>query len=331
MTEQPDPPAAGPGGPRTILITAAVVAFVVLAAAGLWWLVQPPPPAPPPPAPAPVAAPAPPPPPPPPPPPVELDSSPAAYPLSAWSVADAAILGGKVEAAKILGRTDANAQTNLRMDDLVEMSGWAGDPVLGMRVRAVLFSACDRIFASVPVDTDRPDIASSVHRNLTRSGWKVKFLIAHVPRCERVEVRVWAAAPGRRLLLPFEATLPLPAVPAAVDRLPATRPRGALAQPPTQILEPKFITVPGPGALTLRSCGAADCQSVGSIARGRHPGFVVEAGPEWSLIAVGQRAGWAANASLQVAPYEPPAAAPAAAPAPAGGNGPPPPLRKPPG
>lgn len=331
MTDNPDLPTPKTGS-RTPLIAAAVAVVVAIVGAALWWLIQPPAPPPAPPAPAPVAAA---PSPPPPPPPIDLDSSPSTYPLSNWQLADLSILGGKIEAAKILGRADANAQTNLRQDDVVELSGWAGDPVLGMRVQSVLFSSCNEIFASVPVAGSRPDVASSVHRNLTLSGWTVKFMIAHVPRCEQTEVRVWAAAPGRSLLLPFEASLPLPAVPAAVERLPATRPRGALAQPPRQLLDPKAFTVPGPASLSLRSCGADDCQSVGTLARGRHAGFVVEPGPEWSLVAVGQRAGWIPNAGVQIAPYEsPPAAAPAqggAGSAPAGNGAVPAPLAKPPG
>lgn len=328
MTDNTDLPTPK-SGPRAPLIVAAVVVVVALVGAGLWWLIQPPPPAPP--APAPVAAPAPPPP-PPPPPVIDLDSSPSTYPLSNWQLADLSILGGKIESAKILGRADANAQTNLRQDDVVELSGWAGDPVLGMRVQSVLFSSCNEIFASVPVNADRPDVASTVHRNLTLSGWTVRFMIAHVPRCAQTEVRVWAAAPGRSLLLPFEASLPLPATPAAVERLPATRPRGALAQPPRQLLEPKAFTVPGPGAVTMRSCAAEDCQSVATLARGRHAGFVVEPGPQWSLVAVGQRAGWIPNAGVQIAPYEaPPAATPAPVQGGAGGTVVVPPLPKPPG
>lgn len=326
MTDNPDLSAPKPGS-RTPLIAAVVVVVAAIAGGGLWWLIQPPPP--PPPAPVPVAAPVP----PAPPPPIDLDSSPSTYPLSNWQLADLSILGGKIESAKILGRADANAQTNLRQDDVVELSGWAGDPVLGMRVQSVLFSSCNEIFASVPVSAERPDVAGSVHRNLTLSGWTVKFMIAHVPRCAQTEVRVWAAAPGRGLLLPFEASLPLPATPMAVERLPATRPRGALAQPPRQLLEPKAFTVPGPAALTMRACGADDCQSVATLARGRHAGFVVEPGPQWSLVAIGQRAGWIPNAGVQIAPYEAP---PAAAPAPAqggSGNGAvvPAPLPKPPG
>ncbi len=344
MTETPDSEPAGKSGPNTAVTIGIVALAVALAGGGLWWLLTSQLPAPAPaPAPAPVAAPAPPPP-PPPPPPLQLDSSPSPYPLSRWQLAEPPIFGGKVESAKILGRSDANAQDNLRLDDVVELTGWAGDAALGMRIQTVLFSACDEIFASVPVNGPRPDIAQSVHRNLTPSGWTVRFMIAHVPRCARTEVRIWAAAPGRSLLLPFETLLPLQATPIGVERLPATVSRGALAQPPRQLLEPKSFTVPGPGAVTLRGCGATDCASTGTLARGRHAGFVIEAGPEWSLIAVGQRAGWIANASVQIAPYEanPPPAAPAAgaapggaAPggaAPAGGAPPvPPPLPKPPG
>lgn len=248
-------------------------------------------------------------------PPRMVDSAAVAYPLSNWQIAPASARGGAIERARILGRADASQQGNLRQDDLLEITGWAGDPALGMRVSKVVLSACDRIFASAAVGAARPDIAKSVHRNLGESGWVAEVLLGHVPRCDSTVVRAWAVAPGRPLLLEMEAELPLPAEPRPVTPLPAVTLRTPLAGPPTEpISASTFLVLER--SLPLRSCGAADCATVATLAQGRNDGYLIERSGDWVLIAVGSNAGWVIDTAIEILPLQkaggpaPPAPAP---------------------
>jgi hypothetical protein len=247
-------------------------------------------------------------------PPRTVDSSATAYPLSNWQIAPAPARGGAIERARILGRADASQQGNLRQDDLLEITGWAGDPALGMRVSKVVLSACDQIFASAAVGRPRPDIATSVHRNLGESGWVAEVLLGHVPRCDNTVVRAWAVAPGRPLLLEIEAELPLPAEPRPVTPLPAVTLRSPLAGPPTEPLSPSTFLILDKSA-PLRSCGAGDCAVVATLAQGRNDGYLIERSGDWVLIAVGSNAGWIADSGIEILPLQKTDGAPPAAPA----------------
>ncbi|WP_119420537.1 hypothetical protein [Desertibaculum subflavum] len=236
-------------------------------------------------------------------PPRMVDSSATTYPLSNWQIAPVPARGGAIERARILGRADATQQGNLRQDDLLEITGWAGDPALGMRVGKVLLSACDQIFASAAVGRPRPDIAKSVHRNLTESGWVAEILLGHVPRCDNTVIRAWGVAPGRPLLLEMEAELPLPAEPRPVAPLPAVTLRAPLAGPPAEPISPSTFLVLERAA-PLRSCGAADCATVATLAQGRNDGYLIERSGEWVLIAVGGNAGWIIDSAIEILPLQ---------------------------
>lgn len=236
-------------------------------------------------------------------PPRMVDSSATAYPLSNWQVAPAPARGGAIERARILGRADATQQGNLRQDDLLEITGWAGDPALGMRVGKVVLSACDQVFASAPVGRPRPDIARSVHRNLGESGWVAEILLGHVPRCDNTVVRAWGVATGRPLLLEMEAELPLPAEPRPVTPLPAVTLRAPLAGPPAEPISPSTFLVLERSA-PLRSCGAGDCAPVATLSQGRNDGYLIERSGEWVLIAVGSNAGWIIDSAIEILPLQ---------------------------
>lgn len=246
-------------------------------------------------------------------PPRMVDSTATAYPLSNWEIAQPPARGGAIERARILGRADATQQGNLRQDDLLEITGWAGDPALGMRVSRVVLSACDKVFASAAVGRPRPDIASSVHRNLGESGWVAEILMGHIPRCENTVVRAWAIAPGRPLLLKMEAELPLPAEPRPVDPLPAVTLRAPLPGPPAEPLSASTFLILDRTA-PLRSCGAADCLTVATLQQGRNDGYLIERSGEWVLIAVGSHAGWIADSAIEILPLQKTDGAPASSP-----------------
>ena len=250
-------------------------------------------------------------------PPRMVDSAPSTYPLSNWQIAPAPARGGAIERARILGRADASQQGNLRRDDLLEITGWAGDPALGMRVSKVVLAACDQVFASAAVGRPRPDIASSVHRNLGESGWVAEILLGHVPRCEQTVVRAWAIAPGRPLLLEMEAELPLPAEPRPVTPLPAVTLRSPLPGPPAEPLSPSTFLVLDRSA-PLRACGAGDCMTVATLQQGRNDGYLIERSGEWVLIAVGSNAGWIVDRAIEILPLQKADGAPPAAPPPNG-------------
>jgi hypothetical protein len=253
-------------------------------------------------------------------PPRMVDSAPTTYPLSNWQIAPPPARGGAIERARILGRADASQQGNLRQDDLLEITGWAGDPALGMRVSKVVLAACDQVFASAAVGRQRPDIATSVHRNLGESGWVAEVLLGHVPRCENTVVRAWAVAPGRPLLLETEAELPLPAEPRPVNPLPAVTLRAPLTGPPAEPLSPSTFLVLDRTA-PLRSCAGADCLTVATLQQGRNDGYLVERSGDWVLIAVGSSAGWIADMAIEILPLQKTDAPPPAAPAQPRANG----------
>lgn len=252
-------------------------------------------------------------------PPRMVDSAPNGYPLSNWQIAPAPARGGAIERARILGRSDATQQGNLRQDDLLEITGWAGDPALGMRVSKVVLSACDQIFASAAVGRPRPDIATSVHRNLGESGWVAEVLLGHIPRCDNTIVRAWAIAPGRPLLLEMEAELPLPAEPRPVTPLPAVTLRSPLPGPPSEPLSPSTFLVRD-RSTPLRACGAADCVTVTTLPQGRNDGYLIERSGDWVLIAVGNNAGWTPDSAIEILPLQKADGAPAPSAAPSNGQ-----------
>lgn len=189
----------------------------------------------------------------------------------------------------------------LSVSDRLEFSGWAGETVVGIRFPFVLASACGRVFAQTEVSGTRSDVATAVHPNLSRSGWRMTVAGASIPVCDRLAIRFWGVMPGNTgLLLPISGEVNVglsnqsatvagqflftktPVAPQSLSPLPA-----------------KSFLVSAP-VLNMRSCAATSCRIVGKIQKGRWKGVLVDEVGEWLLVAMSDRAGWIAKNYLQL-------------------------------
>jgi hypothetical protein len=185
---------------------------------------------------------------------------------------------------------------------VLAVSGWAGDPGLGLRIPYVGVGACGTIVASVKVDLPRPDVRQNVHPNLERAGWQARIFAAHLPDCADRRLEAYAFLPGGRALARLESAASIP------DGLGAAN---AYAAMPAALVRPADLESPAmlrvrvnAARTTLRRCAGDPCAETASLARGEHRVTLLEKRDGWALIHVqgSERAGWLAETGFEPLP-----------------------------
>ena len=217
------------------------------------------------------------------------------YDLSEWSLRPRP--AGWVDNARIVeGPADPGA-----VNSIVELSGWAGLADLGMRMQHVLLAACGKVFATVPVNGVRPDVAANAHPNLGRSGWVARIALGHVPDCADRTVSAFAVAAlsGHAWPLQQGAKVASTLLPAAPD---GPRPRAAASLlRPGDVGEVRMVDIAvNAASLNMRSCADAKCKTVEKIGKGSYSGIVVDEANGWLLVQLEDKAGWMAKQHVAV-------------------------------
>lgn len=192
-------------------------------------------------------------------------------------------------------RSPLSASEPVDGDVLLLVSGWTGDPQLGLKLHDVLLSQCDRIIARSRAVLERPDVADAVHPNLDRSGWEAIIHTGDFAVCPDPTLQAWAVLPGRpAALLPLNgwhrvaAAAPMTQPAYHVSALPPLLPDQV---PPPEVSE---IEVTG-SRVNLRRCGGLDCRRIAQIGGGRYRVHIADRRNDWSLLVFGDRAGWMAD------------------------------------
>lgn len=223
------------------------------------------------------------------------------YPLSRWTIDNG--MAGEVQQAYLAGPTPAPLGTRpLSPQDVLLISGWAGDSLLGLRFPYVLFSLCGQIVGAARVDQPRPDVVRYIHPNLRRSGWTARLPVALLPRCLATTLEVWAAGPSG-YLYPVQGRVPLPSLPLQTPD--STDLSGAPVITPDSLppLKRKILQVTTDGA-NLRRCPKLSCDVVDVLSKGSAPGAVLDRSPPWTLVIADGKAGWIADGIYQWQPAE---------------------------
>jgi hypothetical protein len=123
-------------------------------------------------------------------------------PLKNWK--QATIITGNVDQVLIDGPERLDLGTRpLTNNDVLQISGWAGNTSHGMQMHYVLISMCKRVIGHTLILDRRQDIADRIHPNLILSGWTAWIAVAHLPRCEDSRLRFWAIEKNTTKLSPL--------------------------------------------------------------------------------------------------------------------------------
>lgn len=217
------------------------------------------------------------------------------YPMSQWRQIETR--AGYVDHVRVAGTGavvmagERPGDATLNAADILDIAGWVGDPVLGVRFKDVVFSLCGKAVGHAKIGLPRPDVAGAVHPNLGSSGWQGRLYVGYLPRCADPVLHVWGVVPGTTTVLPVREPVPLKLPPA--DAVPANAPKGAPVFAPKNVvaLRPTSIDVLADHA-EMRRCGASNCQTVAQIAKGRYQGHVIEEADGWVLVVIPDKAGW---------------------------------------
>jgi len=231
---------------------------------------------------------------------VDSHGADAAYPLAAW--ARVGVNSGFLDGARVDGVALAEFETALAPDAVIDVFGWAGVRDIGVRLPYVVLSACERVFASVPVEGARPDVADAVHPNLGESGWRARVLAAHVPRCDDVRIRAWGVTPLGPGLLPLSGaariSVPVPDSAAAAERASAPPLLTPERVPEVPLRE---ITITA-DLVNIRRCASIDCEILSQMEGGTYTVYILQNGAEWSLLSFENGTGWLANRLFEADP-----------------------------
>lgn len=173
-------------------------------------------------------------------------------------------------------------------DAVLFLSGWAGDPAVGIRYSHVLLTLCGKVVATSGVVEPTPSVARFVHANLGNAGWVARVPVAALPRCPDATLGALALRGGNtvwRLHGDFRMILQSGGDPAAAGPFaPALR--------PGSIKAPRLETIHIRDRTGIRSCPDTTCPVLENIARGPHRGTLLENVNGWRLILSAQGNGW---------------------------------------
>jgi len=186
-------------------------------------------------------------------------------------------------------------------DQVIVAKGWAGDHSLGIRFPDVLLTMCGRFVARAQVSGTRPDVAQAVHPNLQLSGWSADIFVGDLPTCAAPDLEAWAVVPGPRAALAAlvgKHRINVVSGAAAREHVSAQVPVDQANYWPHKSVQ---MTVTASRA-NMRRCGNTTCAVVAQVDRGTYPAAVLDQVDGWSLVVVGDRAGWLFDELFKTAP-----------------------------
>lgn len=202
--------------------------------------------------------------------------------------------GGAVTQVMVAGAVPGRLGSRpLRADDVLLVTGWAGDPAVGLRFPHVLFEVCDRVVGHAEVAAARPGLARFMHVNLGQAGFTALLPVALLPDCPEPVLRAWAVR-SQAARHALAGAWPLPARPAEADaEMPRFAGRTAAPLRPGDLPERDIqrIEVRVRSAY-LRKCGARACDPVGGLTAGRHRVVIADQADGWSLLLGDSQEGW---------------------------------------
>lgn len=219
----------------------------------------------------------------------------AQYPAAEWRRIESQ--AGFVDAVTIVSTGAKLGDSVPKATDTLDVTGWVGDPVLGLRFKDVVFAVCGKIVGHAKVGSPRPDVAKAVHPNLVPSGWRAKLFVGYLPRCPGASLLVLGVVPGSMTVITVGAPVPLNLPPA--EKPPANAPKGAPLFAPKNVTAARFVPVEVlPDNAELRHCGASNCTTVAQIPKGRYQGHVADEADGWVLLILSDKAGWLPRSQL---------------------------------
>ena len=179
----------------------------------------------------------------------------------------------------------------IQPDMVVVARGWAGDSSLGIRFPDVLLSMCGQFVARAQVTGQRPDVAKAVHPNLLVSGWSADIFVGDLPSCATPDLEAWAVVHGRRAALAAlvgKQRLNIVAGAFVREHVSAQVP---VDQTNYWRYKSAQISITASRA-NMRRCGNTSCAVMAQVDRGTYPAAILDQADGWSLVVVGERAGW---------------------------------------
>ena len=220
----------------------------------------------------------------------------AHHPLSQWALKT--VTAGHIDIIKQPANDEA--QKSAALPSIIALSGWAGHSSLGMRFGHIIFSMCDKVVGSTPIDTNRPDVAKNVHVNLLRSGWSSRLNVSHLPTCANATLRAWGLAPKGKILWPLNGKVVVNKK-HREDKIPVNIQANKTPLHPSRANIPRLQKIKiKPKRANLRRCASTSCKIVGKIKGGTHNGYIVEMYDQWALIQLNTGAGWMARRLFSV-------------------------------
>lgn len=224
----------------------------------------------------------------------------ATRPLSDWQT-DPRKTMGWIDTASLVTVTGTPRQTpNLTNEDLLVVSGWAGEMDIGIRIHRVLLVICDRVVATTTAGLPRPDVAEKVHSNLAQSGWSAKLAIGHLPRCQDAALTAWGTNRTGKMLFPLAGRVQLPLPPVdpllSLKYLTSPPPFAPGDDPPSPV---RFVSFLNKKTALLRT-PAKTGTTIDQMDGGRYPATILEEMPDWLQLVVGDKAGWVPRSSIKL-------------------------------
>ncbi len=223
------------------------------------------------------------------------------YPALDWKRIDEE--SGYVDALLISGQNvPAGQVATVGPVDLIQLSGWAGQKSLGMRIHNVVFTICDVVVGSVAVTGKRPDVAKAVHPNLEISGWQARLYGADLPTCPTAILQAWAQPPTGPVIAPLLDSWKISFIDSnAPQQFQITHTKDYLTPDKIPELVWRNIRVK-PRAVNLRRCASTKCKKVGRLVKGVIKGAVIEKSDKWALILSEKGSGWIFANLIKVTP-----------------------------
>lgn len=217
------------------------------------------------------------------------------YPLTDWTLD----YGEAGYLARLTLKGDPLAGRRLGLADTVEVAGWAGDSLIGIRFSHVLAAVCGRVVGVAPVQEPTPDIGRTIHANLSAAGWSLRLPVELLPRCDRPVLTVLAVRDGK-FAYPLRGEQPLLLPPETV-KAPAAATTKPLRPGDLPFLERQPLALTAK-TTTVRRCGASDCAPVGSLSAGEYSVAVLDRQKGWALLVTPTLSGWVPDSLLRPAP-----------------------------
>jgi len=215
------------------------------------------------------------------------------YAVSEWTIGPGE--AGYLERVLINGQP-ADPGGTVAPDATLFLSGWAGDPAIGIRYSHVLVTVCGKVVATTGVGEPTPSVARFVHANLGSAGWVARLPAAALPRCPDAVLGALALRGGvvaHRLQGNFPMILQPGGNPSSAGPFaPVLR--------PGSIKAPRLESIRIRDRVGLRSCPDTTCPVLENIAKGPHRATLLEHVNGWRLILSAQGNGWIPKDEIEI-------------------------------